>query len=795
MKRPQTLLALLLVTLLLPLNLFAAQPAATATGEIVDSLGRGVPYPYVALLNIDNRVVRTVVADANGRFEIGGIAQGRYTFSISSLGYTTKNITVDVASKVLNLGRIAIDEGVAIDDVVVTGQRQYVSSKVDRLVYDVASDPAAATKSATELLSTMPFITVDKVTGKVQAFGKDVAFTVNGKESVLLSNSNQEYLTKVLKGANLKQLELVTSPDGKLVNSGAVINLDTRSSLPDGFAGTINADADTSSSVQAGAALTSKIGRLIYNIGYTYSYADKFGSETFTSREDYVSDTYRFVESYNRSNPVAANTHNALLNASYDITPKDLLTVKFNANVDDNLTDIFSRSTYKDASQAEVLKSGSHSRNTTDNAIYNAAINYQRSFDKPGRLLTVQYGYNDIRNKFLYNLSAQTDGTQAVQAVTRNKLGNTEHTAGVDFYNPISRSQSYFVTAKYVYRDYTSNAFAEADATELSRLNYTQQVASLSGNYTIRTRKVQLTAQAAFEHVADNIDFGHGQPRVNKDDNSLLVSLRTTYMPAPGHSLMLDLSKSAFRPDISYLNPYEDRSVTGVISKGNPDLNNERQFSAMLLYRYYIGMKFSIRPMITFHYSDNGVYAYNSVGNDGIITRTFDNIGKANQIRLSTSITYTPTQKLMLSLSAVAARYEFSYADTRNSYWMPNMMFMFNTNLWRGASLGGYIYYMAPNAMLAQDIQQAKVHYQWLTSVTLTQNIGKHLSLSAGVLNLQNNKQKSISEQHSSEFYSYSLSESKARIYSFRVQYTFGRFNEAVKRSNREVTNNDRTKQ
>lgn len=788
-----------------PFSGFAAGPQTLpmVQGEIVDSAGRGVAYASVALVSDSRKIVAASVCQQNGVFELAKVPAGKYMLEISCIGYAPARYAVEITATRTDIGAYALREGVAIDNVVVSADRPLVRSTVDRLIYDVENDPDAATANSLKILNKIPFVQVDKATDKIKVMGEEGGFviTLNGKKSVLLSESNQ-YVAKMLEASRLKQIELITSPDGQYTNQTAVINIVTKSSLPDGLVGYAGIDVGDDVHANANFGITSKIGRFIYDITYTYWYMNQYGSKNQTMREDYTNNDYRFLESYTRNSPAGSNEHTVGIKASYDLSKNDLLTVNFGTALKNDLTRIFTHNTYRNISQEITRENEGISRNKTDNAAYQGGINYQRSFDsKPGRLFTVQYGFDTKKNDMMYDLATEglVDYTGSVTK-TQNNLDNVEHTAAVDFYNPISAKQSYYFTAKYVHRDYGSDAWLSdlngnpIVTTQLDNLNYIQQVTSLAGNYSLRTQKIMLTGEAALEYAQDNINFQSADQTLKKDNTALVVDLRMTYRPTSKSTFILSVEKSAFRPDITYLNPYENTSVPGQIQKGNPNLDNERKYSGLLLYRYFLNKKLSLNSLVRYFYSDNSVQSYSYVTGDGTLVTTYGNIAKQQGVYISVGVDYMPFSWLTIDLSGRLAYQQYSYSDTRNAYWDQYYQLNLTADLWKGGYFDIFMSYTNPYATQVANIQSRKQHLVLIGNFELAQDIGKHLKLSATIWNPWKTYLTQKVEEQAPDFYSYREEQVLGRQFYFRLTYNFGRFKDSVKNSQRRIMNSDRTK-
>ena len=117
-----------------------------------------------------------------GSLSIGGLKKGEYPFSISFLGYQTKEMAVSVTGKAQDLGKISLEEeATKIESVVMEVQAIRTSQKGDTVSYNAGAFKVAADADVEGLLKKMPGITINN--GEVEAQGESVKKVfVDGKE-------------------------------------------------------------------------------------------------------------------------------------------------------------------------------------------------------------------------------------------------------------------------------------------------------------------------------------------------------------------------------------------------------------------------------------------------------------------------------------------------------------------------------------------------------------------------------------------------------------------------------------
>lgn len=111
-----------LMVLLLPSYLhLSAQSSKSVTGTIKTEAGEAVAGASVTAENSSGRSKTTVISDGEGVFAFSGLANGRYTFTVSSVGYNTETLTGTVSDAGLQLAVVLKVAAQSLEDIVVVG--------------------------------------------------------------------------------------------------------------------------------------------------------------------------------------------------------------------------------------------------------------------------------------------------------------------------------------------------------------------------------------------------------------------------------------------------------------------------------------------------------------------------------------------------------------------------------------------------------------------------------------------------------------------------------------------------
>ena len=196
--------------------------------------------------------------------------------------------------------------------------------------------------------------------------------------------------------------------------------------------------------------------------------------------------------------------------------------------------------------------------------------------------------------------------------------------------------------------------------------------------------------------------------------------------------LLFNTSYYIYKPELSYLNSYQDNSVAGSSSFGNPDLEAQKTLSYMLVYRMFVGNKFNFAPLVSYLRSKTGTYdIYRIDPSDGILLHTTMNTGASEKLNLGFDIEWKPVDALELGLMSSASRQTYNVSEENQRYWTYVMMFNCSYSPSSRTRLECNVTWQNPDMSIA-FIPQAKVmHNLWRVSVSASQKIGKRLRVYA----------------------------------------------------------------
>ena len=189
------------------------------------------------------------ITDAGGNFNVSGLKDGKYTLSLTFMGYkdVTRQFEItptkrDVQFKLLYMA----EDAKQLNEVTVTGQRATMKLEVDRKSFDVGQLISNAGQAASDVLDNVPSIEVDN-DGNVSLRGNSsVEVWINGKASGLTSDNRAQILQQ-LPAESIDRVEVIDNPSAKFSAEGSagIINIVLKKDRKAGYYGSVQAGGDT----------------------------------------------------------------------------------------------------------------------------------------------------------------------------------------------------------------------------------------------------------------------------------------------------------------------------------------------------------------------------------------------------------------------------------------------------------------------------------------------------------------------------------------------------------------------
>ncbi|GAB2967820.1 outer membrane beta-barrel family protein [Hymenobacter coalescens] len=569
-----------------------------------------VEFATVALLAPgSDKAVLAGACDEQGRFVFGNVPAGEFTLSVSFVGFQPRRvegIRLAAGQATLELPPVLLVPAVQqLGEVQVTGERELVESKVDRLVYNAEKDLTNAGGTAADVLQKAPLLTVD-LEGNLQMRGSsNIRVLVNGKPSTLLATNLAEAL-KQIPADQIKAVEVITAPSAKYDAEGTagVVNIILKKNNLEGMNGNLNAGL-SNRNAYVGGNLNRRRGKLGLNSGLGLNPFYNL-ARNMTRRSDFLTDTTRSLLEQNGRFTNLGGGMWLQLGLDYDLTPKDVLTFGVQGNGRGFVNDRTQTTAYQLFRTSDgpdrLLFLDAYDRNidTRDrNANVDVNFGYTKTLGKPKQELSVLGLYSLNAGHTRYQLDQKRAEFTDYREKSFNDNRNREITLQADYVQPMDSTSTLETGVKTILRHVNSDYRIEGDSLDgrgyrpvparSNEFRYDQNVYAGYASYGFALgKKWTFKGGARLEHTRIDGEFRSSQTQLRTDYTNLAPNLQAAWKLTPDHTLKLSYSRRIQRPGIWFLNPYINTADRRNVSSGNPDLNAELTDAYELTYTTFV---------------------------------------------------------------------------------------------------------------------------------------------------------------------------------------------------------------
>lgn len=631
--------------------------------------GQAVGYATAALYKTGTDISTAgAVADGDGVFYITGFTTGTYELQVSFLGYETVKRTVNVNSldSDINLGEIAMsDEGVALQEVTVQGQRELIEERVDRTIYKAENDKTTAGGDATDVLRRVPMLSVD-LDGNVSMRGSaNILVLIDNRPSAIAASSIADALRQI-PADEIKAVEVITSPSARFDAEGTsgVINIVTKKNNLQGMTLNINSGAGLRGSNLGlqGSARKGKMGFSLGGFGRAgYNILGSFENQQITNGAN--GNVTRTLQSADTKRQEIFGRYN--FGVDYEIDKYNFITgaVNFGIRNSENWQENFMTQSFLN----DMLRAQQNREiNTLDNSnSVDVSLNYTKTFEKRGKELSflTLYSRNNRENSFTNTLFEEDMEDIFSRLKNVNPSRNEEFTVQVDYVTPVDEKGTQIIEygAKNIlrkaYSDFAyfqaegaNGAFVELEDPTLSNeFSYDQNVTAGYLSYTLQFLKnYTLKPGLRYEYTTINADFKTEFEAEIPSYGTLVPSLNASRKLKNGNMIKAAYNRRIQRPSLRFLNPNIEASNPQQLSQGNPTLDPELTDNYELGYSTFI--KGTTLNFTGFYRNTTGsIQAIRDVRTDGIIFTSFENIGREQALGTNLFFNVNINNKLSLN--------------------------------------------------------------------------------------------------------------------------------------------------
>lgn len=621
-----------------------------------------VPYATAALVNpVDGTTIAGAVADGEGKFFIAGFGLGTYNLTLSFLGFepmSVKGIEVTSLKGEINLGKIRMeDEGVALEEVTVQGQRDLIEERVDRTIYKAENDKTTAGGDATDVLRRVPMLSVD-FDGNVSMRGStNIQVLIDNRPSAIAASSIADALRQI-PADEIKAVEVITSPSARFDAEGTsgVINIVTKKNNLTGMTLNVNSGFGLRGSNLSlnGSARTKKLGFSVGGFGRAgYNINGRFENEQLITNPD--NSVSRILQQADTRRNDLFGRYN--FGVDYEIDKYNFLTgaVNFGIRNSENFQEDFFTENYR---EDQLISKALRETNVIDESnTIDVSVNYTKTYEKKGKEFSVLtlYSRNNRENSFTNLLFEDDFETINSRLRNDNPSKNEEFTAQLDFVNPMGKDgesileygaknilRRAFSDFSYFQAEGADGPYVENENPAFNNdLTYDQNVSAAYASYTFKIlENYTLKTGLRYEYTMINADFRDETEADIPSYGTLVPSVNASRKLKNGNLIKAAYNRRISRPSLRFINPNIDASNPNQISQGNPLLDPELTDNYELGYSTFF--KGLVLNFTGFYRNTTGsIQAVRTIQDDDIIFTTFENIGREQAIgtNMFTSIT------------------------------------------------------------------------------------------------------------------------------------------------------------
>lgn len=586
-------LKLLLFSLfgILSFQTFAQGKTGSMDGIVLDStLFTPVEFALVSVHKIkDSTLVTSIYTNEKGEFILEDVPYGKYYIRIFTDEYKTKflnNVELNDQKPLRKFGKIAlVTAGNTIAEVEIKGDKNPLTTGIDKKTYNVADDISLTGGNANDVLNNIPSIEIDQ-DGKVSLRGDgNVTILIDGRPSNMTGGGGKSFLDG-LPASSIERIEIVTNPSAKYDPDGTsgIINIVLKKNVKRGLNGNFQLSGATGNAYNASAGLSMRNTKMNVYGNYAFDYRDGYRNN-FTELKQIKNDSNYYFDQKRYGGDIN-NTHTARIGMDLYMNDRNTLSWNVSGNTGDRQrTGEQSNIRYTDYSDTTQFWNRTTSDPTKNyNLDGSAGLHHDFKGDKGTIDWNVYQSMSQVENtgdyQSVYTFPSDSNYRQTLNSTERSQFT----TASMDiirFFGKNIRTES---GLKMIHRQmsvnsnmYTTNASGQYAFDSLGYFNYeyTERIYSAYGiaasSYKKFNYQVGLRLEQSFQEPRL---LSTGQNFLNKYFN-VFPSAHVRYKIKEGREFSFGYSKRINRPNSESLNPFTSYADPFNLRRGNPALTPE----------------------------------------------------------------------------------------------------------------------------------------------------------------------------------------------------------------------------
>lgn len=626
----------------------SAQTTASQSHSLSGSIDSGkVNLVEINLFNSENKLVKTEIADQNGKFTFNDLTDGNYIVQINKSGseaYKSDPISVKENT---NLPIIHLNEK-TIEAVTITKAKPYIERQDGKMILNIENSIAATGTSAFEVLEKAPGVNIDG-SDNISLRGKgNLLIQIDGKNTPMTGTDLANYLHGI-PSSSVEKVEFITNPSAKYDAAGtSIINIKLKKDQRKGTNGSLSTSLGTGKYIKNNNNFSINHRNKKVNIFANYGFAYREFYNHLVLDRNFYDNNGNFEKAYLQDNYLKFNFRNHIAKAGMDYYLNDKNIIGFSAGFVSNRFDPRGDNSSLVLGSNQLPESTFTSQNRSKDYWKNVSfnLNHKYKIDSLGSELTTDFDYINYSNTSLQNFDTRNyaiNGNLNSFDILKGDINGTLNIYSLK--SDLSKSlknnwkietgiKTSFVKADndMQFFDATSGV-SIIDQNKTNHFIYEENINALYGNVSKKWDKFSTT----FGLRAENTNVTGNQittDQVNKKNyTQLFPSAVFSYSLNEKNNIELNFSRRITRPSYNQLNPFKFYLDPTTYKAGNPDLNPQTtmnyEFTYSLQNKYFATFSYSKT-------SDNITDVLKPTVENGniVVVQTNDNLSSASYLGL-----------------------------------------------------------------------------------------------------------------------------------------------------------------
>lgn len=723
-------------------SLFSQNEQFTISGDIKSKEDNSIVIgAVVSLLNPNDSTIITgaysTIENNKSVFSIKANAN-KYLLKVTHISYNEKYIPVNL-NKNVNLGTIQLTlSDLKLDDIIVTGDKEFMELQLDKRVYNVSQDATNRGRNAADMLDNIPSVTVD-AEGNVSLRGSEnVRILVDGKQSGLVGRDPETL--RMLMGDMIDKIEVITNPSARYDAEGQVgiINIVLKKDKRKGYNG--NSEMTTGFPHNHGLSISSNYRSENYNLFGTLGFAYR-NFPGFADVEQYFfNDPDKYLTTTRRDQ--TRGGYNNTIRIGSDIFINDKNTITFSGMYRFGKNDNYAELLYKDFNlQRNLLLSTLRTDSESeDSELYEFSLNYDLDFGKEGHTLKAVISFYQDEDLELSNLLQSVifnnTGIGDIVQNSSNLEFERNQLYQLDYVYPFSKDGKFEAGLKSTLRKIDNDfgllqknddgIFEEIEQFNNNFIYFEDIYAAyiMAGNK-LNNFSYQFGLRTEYSDIRTELTrTNESNPRTYFN---FFPSAHLSYKFNPSNSVQLSYARRIQRPRFRFLMPISSFSDNRNFWFGNPDLDPEfsDSYETGYLYNWEKG---SILSSIYYRYSTDVIQRVTYINDEGITIISPFNIGTQNDIGTELNLSYDPYKWLKFNANFnvfkvnIVGNAFVGNLDAQS--WTTNAKLNSKVKLFWGMDFSLNYNYRGP-----MRIPQGRIKEIWFVDVALSKDVLNNLTV------------------------------------------------------------------